>query len=570
MGTKPTTDPPAAGRSDADLLAAAATGDRPAVDALVRRYVDFVYATANRLTRDRHAAEDITQGVFLVLARKAGQVRPPALSAWLHRTTCHAAANARRVAARRRRHERAAARLEVAPEGPMSNDGRDRTGPLLDDLDRAIAALGEGDRRAVVERYLLGRTAAEVGRALGTSPRAAQKRLERAVGRLRTVLSRHGGPATAGVAVTPVALAAILAAAGPSPATAAPPTLAATAATPAAKAVADGLLAASAAARAKAAAAVAAVLVMAAAVAGVGWVRRPPVAPPAVADPIAAAIPPAEAAAGDPVGTLRSGLTVELLGVCGHVPPNAGRRSWWRPDGSPLDADPYANGAPDFPQAVDGGPGTLVRSFGFACESVPAGSAATVTAAGAFGETREIVVDRFGRSVPDTVDALLSVPDAAAVTVRFNLAAGAWRTVLRTTALGGSAAIVGGRLDLGPARDGGPVVTDTGSRFDASATVDLTTSDAGAIDGEARLVAVDATGGEHVGSSVGVAVDRTAAGPTVRRETFRFAGLRAGDVAALALRSRPFDQWIEFRNVSVRPDRRAAVTVVTSDAAKGR
>src|SRR4051794_25982013 len=77
---------------------------------LVNRHIDLVYGSARRLTRDAHMAEDVTQAVFIVLAKKAGRVRHGAmLPAWLLSTTRYASANAMIRANRRRKYEQAAA-----------------------------------------------------------------------------------------------------------------------------------------------------------------------------------------------------------------------------------------------------------------------------------------------------------------------------------------------------------------------------------------------------------------------------------------------------------------------------
>src|SRR5665213_816939 len=55
--------------------------------ALVTRHVNKVYSVALRHTRNPHQAEEITQAVFVIFARKAKKLRRhAALSGWLYET----------------------------------------------------------------------------------------------------------------------------------------------------------------------------------------------------------------------------------------------------------------------------------------------------------------------------------------------------------------------------------------------------------------------------------------------------------------------------------------------------
>ncbi|MBN9688743.1 MAG: sigma-70 family RNA polymerase sigma factor [Verrucomicrobia bacterium] len=184
----------------------ARSGSEEAFAALVARHVNLVYSVALRQVRDPHQAEEITQTVFLILARKAGSLGPhTVVSAWLCRTARYVSARALTMQRRRQARE-----LEVFMQSPQNDpapsdavaDDWKQIEPLLD---AAMSRLSEADHNAVVLRFLEGRSFREVSVAMGVSESAAKMRVNRALGKLRTILARRGialSAAAIGVAVS--------------------------------------------------------------------------------------------------------------------------------------------------------------------------------------------------------------------------------------------------------------------------------------------------------------------------------------------------------------------------------
>src|SRR5438045_4676507 len=77
--------------------------------ALVQRHINLVYSVALRHVGNPHHAEEITQAVFIILAKKAAQLRhDKALSSWLFQVTRLTANNFVRSEIRRQRREQEA------------------------------------------------------------------------------------------------------------------------------------------------------------------------------------------------------------------------------------------------------------------------------------------------------------------------------------------------------------------------------------------------------------------------------------------------------------------------------
>src|ERR1017187_2374728 len=178
--------------SDLDLLRQfARENSQDAFAEIVRRHLNLVYSAAMRQVRSPQLAEDISQSVFADLARDAGKVSGTgfqpvnSLTPWLYAVTRRTAIDAIRKESRRQLREQIA--VEMTNMNATSADWT-QIEPLLDD---AMAALDETDRSAILLRYLENKNLREVGETLGTSDDAAQKRVSRAVERLREFFSKR-------------------------------------------------------------------------------------------------------------------------------------------------------------------------------------------------------------------------------------------------------------------------------------------------------------------------------------------------------------------------------------------
>jgi RNA polymerase sigma factor (sigma-70 family) len=184
-----------AASSDCELVTAYATkGSEAAFRALVARHVNLVYATALRQVGEPGIAEEISQNVFVVLARKAPRLSgAQTLAGWLHRTTILEAKARIRAELRRKRRDQTAAELAL-----IDRDGAPALDALVSLLDEGLLNLRDSDRLALVLRFLEERSLRDVGAALGVDEDAARKRVARAIDRLTEFFKARGFVASGG------------------------------------------------------------------------------------------------------------------------------------------------------------------------------------------------------------------------------------------------------------------------------------------------------------------------------------------------------------------------------------
>lgn len=142
------------GLSDDALVALFANGDARAARMLTARLGPRAYSVALRVLGDGDAAEDVAQEAMMRLWRMAPEWRPgeAKVSTWLYRVTLNLCLDAKR-----RGRRAGALRLDDVPDPPdpgRSAPQRMQDGARADALQRALMALPERQRQAVVLRHI--------------------------------------------------------------------------------------------------------------------------------------------------------------------------------------------------------------------------------------------------------------------------------------------------------------------------------------------------------------------------------------------------------------------------------
>lgn len=171
---------------EAEWIRDAQAGDRSAFARLIERYWDRLYRWLYHLTRDRHAAEDLTQETFLRALAAVKSFRPGSnFRAWLFRIGHNNFVNQKR-SERRTKHQ-------LPDDAAAPDHGSAETAAehreTLEVVNRAVDDLPSDFRAALLLRVHEGLSFREVAKVLGTTEETARWRVFKARQKLMKVLS---------------------------------------------------------------------------------------------------------------------------------------------------------------------------------------------------------------------------------------------------------------------------------------------------------------------------------------------------------------------------------------------
>lgn len=183
--------------TDEELVAAAQAGSRPAMDRLLRRHYDRIWAICRRIASNDADAEDATQEALMLIVRRLATFDGRAkFSTWSHRVATNACLDELR---RRKRRPTPGLVDDDPDDGRVTVDA----GPAHDaqvsdriDIDAALAQVPEEFRTPLVLRDLVGHDYAEISEILGIPPGTVRSRIARGRSRLAALLtaSAPGAP----------------------------------------------------------------------------------------------------------------------------------------------------------------------------------------------------------------------------------------------------------------------------------------------------------------------------------------------------------------------------------------
>lgn len=169
--------------SDAQLIAAARTGDRRAMAALYSAHCGRVYSVVRRMVGDDHLAEDVSQDAWVRAFEKLHLFRgESSFGTWMHRLAVNAALNRLRRQSKRPDVEKSAQTVTV----PQATDDRVLNQRLLG---QALDQLSAGYRQVLVLHDVEGLTHEEIAERMGIAIGTSKSQLHKARARMRDLLT---------------------------------------------------------------------------------------------------------------------------------------------------------------------------------------------------------------------------------------------------------------------------------------------------------------------------------------------------------------------------------------------
>lgn len=157
--------------------------------AVARDNIRVVWRFLRRLGLSEADAEDATQEVLVIVARKLARIRPGSERAFALSTAFRVASSFRR--AKRQRHEVAAEALETLADPSPSPDAAMARRRALELLDRMLDCLSDEHRAVLVAAEFEGLSLTEIAEVMSIPRGTAASRLRTARQELRAHVARH-------------------------------------------------------------------------------------------------------------------------------------------------------------------------------------------------------------------------------------------------------------------------------------------------------------------------------------------------------------------------------------------
>lgn len=181
----------AAGGSDEDIIAKVAGGDEASFRILTERYTGLIFSVAYRISYNRTAAEDVVQETLLRLWQKASDYdaqRGASVKTWICRIATNLCIDERRKSGREYQGD-VPEKADPAEGAQAAMEGR-QTGQIVG---RVLQDLPERQRSALVLFHYEGLSVKEIAQVLKTTPKGAERLLDRSRQALRRGLEEFKG-----------------------------------------------------------------------------------------------------------------------------------------------------------------------------------------------------------------------------------------------------------------------------------------------------------------------------------------------------------------------------------------